>query len=181
MSVKRGAVLPVLVLVFILMVTVGVVAFRSQWDQGREPAVRYEKAGKSLPVLQALAQEHVTFLRVQDWCRAYSDDRERRATELTATCTLGDDYQLFDNASEKRFTELRDKLEDLPYGVHWIEIEYDSQGALRTAQLSVDTINPFQRDALVYDPGYELSIGTPGEVMNYRIDADWYYRWEDWN
>jgi hypothetical protein len=88
---------------------------------------------------------------------------------------------LFDDASEKRFTELQGRLEDLPYGVHWIEIEYDSRGALRTAQLSVDTVNPFQRDALVYDPGYDLPVGTPGAVVNHRIDADWYYRWEDWN
>jgi len=171
----------VLVLVFVSMVVVGVMAFRSQWDQDRKPTTPYEDAGKSLPVLTALAQEHVTFLRVQDWCRAYSDDRERRANRLEGTCTIKDGYKLFDDASEKRFVELQRTLEELPYSVNWITIEYGPSGDMRTADLSIDTVNPFRRDSLVYDPGYTLSADIPGGIVSHRIDADWYYLWEDWN
>jgi hypothetical protein len=181
MSTKRGAALRVLVLVFIMMAALGAVVIRSQWNQESKPYVPYENAGKSLPVLEALAQEHVTFLRVQDWCHAYSDDRERRANTLQMTCTLKDNYQPFDNASEKRFVELKSKLEDLPYEINWIRIAYGPDGALLTADLSVATINPFKRDWLTYDPGYALPKDTPRETVHHRIDADWYYTWEDWN
>jgi len=181
----------ILVLVFIFVVTVGVIALRSQWHQQWGPTVPYKNAGRSLPVLEALAQEHVTFLRVQDWCRAYSDNRERRASDLAGTCTLEwacstptagcDNYQPFDNTSEKRFVELKSKLEDLPYDVLWIEVDYGPDGAPRAAELAVDTVNPFRRDSLIYDPGYRLPRDIPGEIINHRIDANWYYRWEDWN
>lgn len=39
----------------------------------------------------------------------------------------------------------------------------------------------FPTALLVYDPGYALPEDIPGEVVNRRIDTDWYYRWEDWN
>jgi len=77
----------VLVFAFVSMLAAGVVAVRSLWGQEQKPTVFYENAAKSLPVLEALAQEHVTFLRVQDWCRAYSDDREWRAAPVSGSCT----------------------------------------------------------------------------------------------
>ena len=144
-----------------------------------------------MPILEVLAHEHVTFLRVQDWCRAYSDNEEQRATELTAACTLEGPcptptagcgtYRLFDKASEKRFLELRSKLKDLPYEVRWIKIDYGPDGTLHTAQLAINTANPFRRDTLIYNPGYTLPEGVPGEITNHRIGSDWYYSGEDWN
>ncbi len=179
----------VLLFVYIGIATVGAIAFRSLPQQ--DSTIPYENAGKSLPVLEALTHEHVTFLRIQDWCRAYSDNQEQRATELTSTCTLAKacststagcgSYKLFDNASETRFAELRSKLKGLPYDVHWIKIEYGPDGALRTAELAINTADQFRRDALIYNPGYVLPEDIPGEVVNHRIDSDWYYRWEDWN
>jgi hypothetical protein len=181
MSAKRGTAMRVLVLAFIAMAVAGVIAFRSPWTRAPEPTIPYQNAADSLPVLRALAKERVTFLRVQDWCQAYSDDRERRANELTGSCTLKDGYKVFDGASEKRFLELRRTLKELPYGVNWITIEYGPGGDLRTATLSIRTVNPFRRDSLVYEPGYTLSKGIPGEIETHRIDTDWYYVWEDWN
>jgi hypothetical protein len=181
MSAKRGALLRVLALVFIMLAVLGVVAVRSQWSQAGKPAVPYGNAGKSLPVLEVLAREHVTFLRVQDWCQAYSDDRERRANVLKGSCTPGNDYELFDDASEKRFIELKSKLKDLPYDVRYIEMEYGPGGALRKAVMSIDTLYPFTRDGIVYDPGYVLPADRPGEFVSHRIDSDWYSTWEDWN
>ncbi|XVV15602.1 hypothetical protein ACQP2X_15025 [Actinoplanes sp. CA-131856] len=180
MSVKPGVALGSLVLVFITMVALGVVFVSHRGEPG-EQVVAYDEAGKSLPVLEALAQEHVTFLRVQDWCRAYADGREQRANDLGASCTFGNGYALFDDASKKRFEGLRDKLDDLPYDVNWLTIEYGSDGGLRKADLSIDTVNPFKRDSLTYDPGYTLPEKMPKDVAAYRIDDDWYYTWEDWN
>lgn len=177
MSTRRGSAIRVLVLVFVFMVAVEMIALRSR----PEESVPYGNAAKSFPVLETLAKEHVTFLRVQDWCHAYADDQERRASDVTATCTLEGDYKLFDSTSEQRFADLRDRLTGLPYSVHWIDIEYDAAGVIRTAELSIDTVNPFRRDTLVYEPGYLLPEGIRGEVVNSRIDANWYHRWEDWN
>ncbi len=179
----------VLVFAFISMVTAGIAGFvkaTSKEGQPRQPTVFYEDAGKSLPVLEALAQEQVTFLRVQDWCRAYADKRELRATPVEDTCTApgpgtGETaYKPFDDASEKRFLELQSKLDALPYDVTWITIEYGPGGGLREAVLSIKTTFPPRYDSLIYDPGYTLPANTPGQVMNHRIDTDWYYRWEDW-
>jgi hypothetical protein len=60
-------------------------------------------------------------------------------------------------------------------------IAYGPDGALRTAALAIDTINPFKRDTLVYRPGYALPQDIPGEIVNHRIDANRYYTWADWN
>lgn len=168
-------------LAFIMMATLGVVALKSYWHPDRKPAVPYENAGKSLPVLKALAKEHVTYLKNQDGCRAYSDNREQRASKLIAPCPPKDNYQLFDNASEKRFTDLQSMLKDLPYDAYLIDIKYDTDGALKTASLSIESINPFKHDYLTYKPGYMLPADRPGQVENHRIDSDWYHTWEDWN
>src|SRR5690349_10561142 len=169
MSVKQRRAMLFLVLAFVLMATAGAVTFGVLRNPWAEPAAPYEDAGESLPVLEALAREQVTFLRVQDWCRAYADGSERRANTLEGTCTLEDGYKVFDVASEQRFTGLRNKLDDLPYDVRSIEIKYGSDGGIETAHLALDTINPFLRDSLAYDPGYVLSPGVPGEFTTYRI------------
>lgn len=188
MSARRVAAIRVLVLALAGTAVAGVALFGSP-EQG--PAIPYENARKSLPVLEALAREQVSFLRDQDWCRAYSDGQEKRASTLSSTCTLDGacsrpsagcgHYQLFDGASETRFAELRSTLNDLPYDVSWIKMESGPDGVPRTAEMAIDTVLPFRRDAIVYDPGYTLPRDIPGEVVNHRIDSDWYYRWEDWN
>jgi hypothetical protein len=165
----------------ILSVAAGTTAIAMRSYLSGQPGTRYENAAKSFPVLQALAQDGVTFLRVQDWCRAFADSRERRTNELAGTCTLGEGFQMFDDASEKRFDELRGKLDDLPYDVMWLSLEYGSGGEIERAELAIDTINPFRRDSLAYDPGYGLSGDMPGERVHHRIDGDWYYVQEDWN
>ena len=38
---------------------------------------------------------------------------------------------------------------------------------LRRAEPTVDTLDPFRRDALIYDPGYALPMGMPGEIVNH--------------
>ena len=53
-----------LVLVFVSMVTVGVLGFPAQWHHEPQQAL-YREAADSLPVLRALAREHVSFLRVR--------------------------------------------------------------------------------------------------------------------
>ncbi|MGK5685313.1 hypothetical protein [Actinoplanes sp. URMC 104] len=180
MSVKPGTALGLLALAFLSLLGLGIFGFASGWGRAREPVIPYNQAAKSLPVLQALARDHVRFLRVQDWCRAYVDARERRANELRETCTLGDGFERFDDASEQRYRELSDRLDALPYDVDWVQISYRPDGGIRAAQLSVDGINKFKRDTLVYDPGYTLPEDRPGETVHVRIDADWYYRWDDW-
>ncbi|MDI6105592.1 hypothetical protein QLQ12_44135 [Actinoplanes sp. NEAU-A12] len=138
----------------------------------------YGKAPKSLPALEALAREHVTHLAVHDWCRAYSDNRERRADQGSRRCPDG--YKPFGDASEKRFSELRRKLDAFPYDVSGVAIEYGPSGEIRTATLTLDTIY-LGHEWLTYDPGYTLPRDIPRERGYHRIDSDWYHGWEDWN
>ncbi|XVU22808.1 hypothetical protein ACQPZJ_36885 [Actinoplanes sp. CA-054009] len=181
MSPKQRTVLLGLMAAFVLLAAGGIALLEADGRQEREPVIAYDEAPKALPVLQSLTEEHVTFLRAQDWCQAYADDRERRANDLRGSCTLKDGYEQFDAAAEKRFTTLRDKLKDLPYDVFWVSLTYASDGTLTNAALMVDAINPLKRDTLYYEPGHAPPTSLNQDVACYPIDANWYYCSEDWN
>ncbi|MFI1995260.1 hypothetical protein [Actinoplanes sp. NPDC020271] len=180
MSDRRKATRRVMALILVAIVALGVVAIKDHFDEGLSP-ILYDRAAKSLPVVQALAREHVTFLRAGDGCQVYADDREKRASQLSSTCTREAGYQLFDDASRAHFAQLRAALKDLPYDVDQVTITYGAGGTLDEAQLAIDTVNPYRLDSIIYHPGYTLPQAKPGELEFQRIDADWYYMWEDWN
>ncbi|MFF5077422.1 hypothetical protein ACFY36_10245 [Actinoplanes sp. NPDC000266] len=181
MSPKQRYVLLGLMAAFVLLVAGGIVVLEADSRQEREPVIAYDEAPKVLPVLKSLAEEHVTFLKDQNGCHAYEDDRERRANDLGDTCAPRHGYEQFDAASEKRFATLHDRLDDLPYDVFSITLEYAPGGTPAKAGLMVDTVNPFKRDTLYYEPGHALPTSVNQDVECYTIDADWYYCSEDWN
>ena len=52
---------------------------------------------------------------------------------------------------------------------------------MESAELAIATASAFRRDSLVYRPGYALPKGIPYELVNHRLDPNWYYRAEDRN
>jgi hypothetical protein len=118
------------------------------FDTARDES--WERAPEALPVLRGLEREHVSFLRLQDWCQAYDDGSGVRANTLRPTCTLTRDAQVFDAASRARYDALARLAADVPYAVHYVEITYDGGGRMTRASLALDA--GFSRESLVYEP-----------------------------
>jgi len=192
------AVLTVGAVVAILAIGFVVIQASAAWQRYAHPGQNRERAPESMSMLRALEREHVSFLRTQDWCQAYTDDTGTHASTLESNCAFrsswdgeGSTAQLFDPASEKRYQELERLADDLPYPMAYVEIQYtrpasvpegSGAGPLTSATLSLSTA--FSRQSLVYAPGYDLealrSGISPDPSVYTPIDADWYHLLEDW-
>jgi hypothetical protein len=192
------AVLAACSIVVILAIGFVVIQASAAWRQYTHPGENRERAPESMPMLRALEREHVSFLRTQDWCQAYTDDSGTHANTLESNCTFqfnwngqGGVVRLFDRASKKRYQELKHLADDLPYSVHYVEIHYaetasgvkgSGPGPLAGATLALEA--GLSRQSLVYEPGYDLEAlranNSPDPSVFTPIDANWYHLLEDW-
>jgi len=136
---------------------------------------------KLVGVFPILEQYQVISFRSQDGHSAFEYARGAYDTDMRATSVsvLKVKPNRFDNIAQADFNTVKNIVEKTGIGVIIINgIEY-SEGKLKRAVF--DFSRGFTRQRYVYDPGCELPEDIPHEMLHTKVDADWYYVWEDWN
>ena len=135
------------------------------------------------PVIEAL---HVTGFRDQDWCRYLTYPRgsfsyTERADEMD-NCLFEGNGRPFDDDATRDFQAVSDALEKTHLTVQIADsIEFDTAGHVATATFDLESAGFTGYWRYIYAPGAPLPEDSVGELQNTRIDADWYFQWEDWN
>jgi hypothetical protein len=133
----------------------------------------------AFPVLEEL---EIRGFRNQDWCRFLDDPRGQfTSNPESSTCNLftgGPDP--FDEKAQTDFDRVSAALRDTGVAVQMVWwLDYDDAGAISYAQFVIDHAanNSW---TYVYDPDGEMPEDIEGEEVYTRIDANWYFWWEEW-
>ena len=86
----------------------------------------------------------------------------------------------FDDASSAASPGIRDLLDASGVSFSDVHAYRDDAGNVTRFEFTLRA-GAFDRFSYVYDPGAPLPEELPGELEYWRIDADWYFVWEDWN
>ncbi len=123
----------------------------------------------------------VVIYRNQDWCKLLDYPRGSYATDRAETCTIYDrDWETFDGEAGADLAVLSQAFERALVDVRMIEgVEYDSDGTITSIS--------FELEGYFSEPGYvrfnfERDGSMPDddtEVTNTRVDAQWYFQFED--
>jgi hypothetical protein len=136
------------------------------------------------PVIEGL---QLTGFRNQDWCRyltygrgnfSFTDDPEN-----VDTCNLFEGItQPFDDEAGHDFQTVAEALAKTHLTVQIANyIEFDAHGHVAAATFDLESAGFSGYWRYIYEPGAQVPEDMEGELLNTRIDADWYFQWEDWN
>ena len=127
--------------------------------------------------------DHLVLTQFADrsWCRGIVFQRG-------AFSTVNDDssciYQVvpraFDDEATSAFADVRRALDATGVSVSDVSVQRDMAGSAVRVEFSLRA-GAFDRFSYVFEPGAPLPEEMPGEVDYTRLDADWYFEWEDWN
>jgi hypothetical protein len=174
--------LAVTVLISSLRIGAEMLPKRLYWTQPDGPRMTRDVTNLT-PVLLALEDLHAEAYRNQDWCRniSYSGGAFSNNSE-SSTCNLFDEPPAdFTAAANTDFARIEDALNRSGVWVYAVrQIAYEN-GRMTHAEFDLVAAPwEFDRWSYIYDPGGPLPEGMENEEVYTRIDADWYFHWEDW-
>jgi hypothetical protein len=140
-----------------------------------------EILSEALPVLE---EHRVEWFEDLGWCSfldasigQYADVDE---DEEMTSCDVNGVAEPFDPDAQAVFDRIRDRLDATGLSVSTVVADVASDGTLMRATFSV-AAGMYDRWYYVYEPGGELPEDMEAELRSVRIDANWYWQWEDWN
>ena len=147
-----------------------------------------EESVSALPAaFPTLEHLRVRVFRNQDWCRNILYARGGFTTyNESTTCNLFGAFEPdlpipeFDATADTDFDAVAEALDETDVNVVMLFAEFGDEGQLTHARFHVESPG-WDRWQYVYSPGYGQLDDIPNEIEYTPIDADWYFRWEDWN
>ena len=165
-----------------VVVTVMLGAVVSSWGSEPEPRQRETDVANLPKCFPVLARLSVRAYRNQDWCKNiwYQRGKFSQQTDSADSCNLFEGTpQPFDAQALQDFDSIARALTATGVRLYCLsDLRYGPDGTLAQAKFHLAG----GRYTYVYSPGYKaLPEDIPEERKHARINADWFYVWEDWN